>query len=592
MLSPSPTLDATTSAAGFLLVLSIVIPIGGILLAFVLGDRYVRLVAFAVIPIGLAVTVAILIALPQSNGPLVYLLGAWPPPLGIALRADGLSAVMLAAAAAVICAVAVFAAADFSPTKTETRAPFAFWILLLAIWGALNTIFLGGDLFTLYVALELLTFAAVPLVSLEGRAETLRAALRYLLFALLGSVLYLLGTALLYGLHGTLDIVLLSRLVGAEPAALVAAALMTTGLLAKTALFPLHLWLPSAHAGAPSAASAILSGLVVKGSFFIVVRLWFNVMPGLPGFAATQLLAALGGAAIVFGSVVALRQERLKLLIAYSTLAQIGYLFLMFPLALGASGKLESGGALAGGLLQAVSHATAKAAMFLAAGSIYAALGQDRIPRLGGAGRIVPVSVLAFALGGLALMGLPPGGAYLAKELLLQAAAERGQWWWAVVLQAGGMFTAAYVLLVLTYAMAPADKQATPGSTAPRMAELAAIALALCSLLLGLVPWDAYLSMPHGYASATLGLAALSKALVPLLGGAVVAILIGRWEPAPGHPSRWKALLAAADPIRRTALASSAVFEKGDNLLRQWPAACICLLSLAALFAASMWAGL
>ncbi|WP_283848228.1 proton-conducting transporter membrane subunit [Bradyrhizobium sp. NAS80.1] len=165
----------------------------------------------------------------------------------------------------------------------------------MAIWGALNTIFLGGDLFTLYVALELLTFAAVPLVSLDGRAETLRSALRYLLFALLGSVLYLVGTALLYGLHGTLDIVLLSRRVGAEPAALVAAALMTTGLLAKTALFPLHLWLPPAHAGAPAAASAILSGLVVKGSFFIVVRLWFNVMPGLPGFAATQLLGALGG---------------------------------------------------------------------------------------------------------------------------------------------------------------------------------------------------------------------------------------------------------------------------------------------------------
>ena len=162
---------------------------------------------------------------------------------------------------------------------------------------------------------------------------------------------------------------LLSQRVHAEPAALVAAALMTVGLLAKTALFPLHLWLPPAHAGAPAAASAVLSALVVKGSFFIVVRLWFDVMPGLPGLAAAQLLAALGAAAIVFGSVVALRQQRLKLLIAYSTLAQIGYLFLMFPLAFdAASAQLESGGALTGGMLQAISHATAKAAMFMAAG--------------------------------------------------------------------------------------------------------------------------------------------------------------------------------------------------------------------------------
>jgi len=118
---------------------------------------------------------------------------------------------------------------------------------------------------------------------------------------------------------------------------------MTVGLLAKTALFPQHLWLPPAHAGAPAAASAVLSGLMVKGSFFIVVRLWFDVLAGVASFAAAQLLAALGVGAIVFGSVVALRQERLKLLIAYSTLAQIGYLFLMFPHAFGgASTRLEN----------------------------------------------------------------------------------------------------------------------------------------------------------------------------------------------------------------------------------------------------------
>jgi len=299
----------------------------------------------------------------RAGGPLVYPLGAWTPPLGVALRADGLSVVMLTIAAVVIAIIGVFARADF-PTpagSAEARAPFAFWILLLAIWAALNAVFLAADLFTLYVALELLTFAAVPLVCLDGRAETLQAALRYLLFALLGSVLYLAGTALLYGSYGTLDIVLLSQRVQAEPAIIVAAALMTVGLLAKTALFPLHLWLPPAHAGAPAAASAVLSALVVKGSFFIVVRLWFDVMPAVPGFAAAQLIAALGAAAIVFGSVVALRQQRLKLLIAYSTLAQIGYLFLMFPLAFSAtSARLESGGALAGGLLQTISHASAR----------------------------------------------------------------------------------------------------------------------------------------------------------------------------------------------------------------------------------------
>ena len=369
---------------------------------------------------------------------------------------------MMLTTAVVICAVGVFAGADFRTPAVEARAPFAFWILLLAIWAALNTVFLSGDLFTLYVALELVTFVAVPLVCLDGRAETLQAALRYLLFALVGSALYLIGTALLYGAYGTLDIALLSHRLGAEPPTLVAVALMTVGLLAKTALFPLHLWLPPAHAGAPVPASAVLSALVVMGSFFIVVRLWFDVMPGLPGFAATQMLGALGATAIAFGSVLALRQKRLKLLIAYSTVAQIGYFFLMFPLAFDpGSAQLHHGGALPGGILRATSHATAKAAMFMAAGLIHAALGHDRITELDGVGQALPMSALAFALGGVALIGVPPSGTYFAKQVLLQAAIETKQWWWAVVLQTGSIFTSGYLLLVLAHALAPSEKPLT-----------------------------------------------------------------------------------------------------------------------------------
>ena len=589
---PAPVLDAATPG-GFLLVLLLVVPVAGVLLAFAAGGRQVERVAFAAMPLGLAIAVAILVAMLQTRGPLVYLLGGWAPPLGVTLRADRLSAVMTITTAVAICAVGVFAHADFrTPAgSVEARAPFAFWILLLAIWGALNTVFLGGDLFTLYVALELLTFAAVPLVSLDGRAETLQAALRYLLFALLGSALYLVGTALLYGTYGTLDIVVLSHRVHSEPATLVAAALMTVGLLAKTALFPLHLWLPPAHAGAPAAASAVLSALVVKGSFFVVVRLWFDVMPGLPGPAGMALLAALGTAAIVCGSVVALRQEQLKLLIAYSTLAQIGYLFLMFPLAFNSrAAQLQSGGALAGGMLQAISHATAKAAMFMAAGLIYAALGHDRIAGLIGVAWALPMSVSAFALGGVALVGVPPSGAYLAKQLLLQAAAESEQWWWAVVIQAGGIFTSSYLLLVLAHALAPANEPVRLLVPAPRMREAAALALALCSLLLGLLPWDAYLSVPAAIQSNPLALKALSTTLWPILGGALLAVLLGRW----GHrlariPFR-SVLVATVGPARRTALTLGKMIERVDGMLRRWPAATLALLVLAILFGATLLA--
>src|SRR5262249_15079298 len=242
---------------------------------------------------------------------------------------------------------------------------------------------------------------------------------------------------------------------------------------------------------------------------------------------SAQLLAALGAGAILFGSVVALRQERLKLLIAYSTLAQIGYLFLMFPLAFDTgSAEIQRGDALTGGLLQAISHATAKAAMFMAAGLIYAALGHDRIAELRGIARALPMSVLAFALGGVALMGLPPSGAYFAKKLLLDAAAETGQWWWDLVLQAGGVFTAGYVVLVLAHALWPADHPINLRAPVPRLQEAAALALALCSMLLGLaaigsVSLDALSITPKE----------LWSAILLFIGGGVLALGLGQRLP-------------------------------------------------------------
>jgi multicomponent Na+:H+ antiporter subunit D len=481
-----PTLAYAATAGGFLLVLAIVLPVAGVLLSLALGGRYAERIALGLMPAGLGIAIAITVLLWRSGEPLVYVLGGFTPPLGIELRADGFSAVMLVTAALVISAAGFFARANFGTPRgmTETRAPLAFWILLQALWAALNIVFLGGDLFNLYVALELLTFAAVPLVCLDGRPETLAAALRYLLFALFGSVFYLLGVALLYGSYGTLDVVLLAARIHAEPAVWVAAGLMTAGLLAKTALFPLHLWLPPAHANAPAAASAVLSALVVKASFFLIVRIWFNVLPALPNSMASAILAALGSAAILFGSVLALRQERLKLLIAYSTVAQIGYLFLMFPLATGAHPWIAD--AWSGGVMQTLSHAFAKAAMFLAAGLIAESLGHDRIAELRGVGRAMPMTIFAFGLGGLSLMGLPPSGGFAAKWLLLKAAVESGQWLWAVVMLVGGLLAGGYIYRVLAPALASGS--APLRAPAQRSREAVTLALALFATLLGFAP--------------------------------------------------------------------------------------------------------
>lgn len=579
--------DTVTTPGGLLLVLAVLVPFLGVLLGFVLGAGNARRVALLTLVLGLGIAIATAVSLLQSGADLVYLLGGWSPPLGIALRADGLSVTMLVAVAVVISAIGVYAYADFDspPDGQEARKPFAFWLLLLAVWGSLNLVFVSGDLFTLYVSLELLTFAGVPLVCLDGRGETLRAALRYLLFALVGSLLYLLGAVLLYGAYGTLDIAMLAAAVRPEPVTWTVLALMTSGLLAKTALFPLHIWLPPAHAGAPAAASAILSALVIKGSWFLVVRLWFDVMPGVVTFSAAQLLGTLGAAAIVVGSVVALRQKRLKLLVAYSTMAQIGYLFLMFPLAFDVTGNtMVHSAALNGGLLQAVSHATAKASMFMAAGLIYAALGHDQIADMAGVARALPVTVLAFALAGIALMGVVPSGAYLAKKLLLDSAAASGQWWWTVVLQGGAVFTAGYVVLVLGRVLR-GRTAATLVKPVVRRAEYAALALALCSLLLAAA---AFGPVPAELLSNPLAPKELATTLLVVVGG---LLLVQGLSPWPVLGAAGTAASPDGWPLRRATLSVGAAFEQCDFVLRRWAVASVSLLAVAALFGILLFCG-
>ena len=560
-----------STPGGLLLALSVLLPFVGMLLGFAAGGRHVRRIAFVTLPVGLALVAFIALAWLRS-GELVYLLGDWSPPLGIALRADGPAVAMLLAVAFVVCGIALYARADFDTPagSVESRAAFTYWLLLLAVWGSLNLVFVSGDLFTLYVALELLTFAGVPLVCLAGSGETLRAALRYLLFALCGSVLYLLGAVLLYGGYGTLDIRLLADALQAGPIAYTALALMTVGLLAKTALFPLHIWLPPAHGGAPAAASAVLSALVVKGSWFLVLRLWCDAMPGVAGTSAAQLLGALGAAAIVVGSVVALRQERLKLLVAYSTVAQIGYLFLMFPMAVAGAGVHDA--AVAAGVLQAISHATAKAGMFMAAGLVYAALGHDRIDDLAGTARALPLPVLAFAIGGLALMGVLPSGAYLAKKLLLDLAGASGQWVWTLVLQGGAAFTVGYVVLVLVRVLRRPPAPLTDLKPIAMLSQLAALGLSLASLLLALVAVVGPLPAPP--ISNPLSLKELGNTLAVLAVGTALA-----WGLA-----RRPLCAATGGPLRSATQALARGFEQGDHFVRRWPSAMVAMLGMAAMF--------
>lgn len=474
-----------------MIVTMVLLPFLGGCLAFLLRRTapFVAVLGAATV----AATAAMLAVGVWRSGPRIYAIGGWGAPIGIELVADGLSAIMLLTSAVVVLAVSVYSIGYHEHDDSDAWHPGeGFWPLALILWGALNVLFLSADVFNLYVALELMTLAAVGLVVLSGGEAALMAAMRYALAAFAASMMYLLGVAILYGAYGRLDLDGLATVVSPEPAAFVAAALIGGALLLKTALFPLHFWLPRAHAAAPAPVSALLSSLVVTGSFYLFLRLWTGVFSTIAVPAAGQFVGALGAGAILWGSLQALRQQHLKVMIAYSTVAQVGYLFLPIPLLTSAAttpdGALLWGiDAWNGGIYHAISHALAKAAMFLAAGTIVHALGSDRIVGISGIARQLPITTYAFGIAGMTLIGLPPSGGFVAKWLLLSAAFASGQWWWAVVILAGGVLTAGYIFLVLGQELSLAGTdQPVELSKVPRSMEYAAFSLAVASLLLGL----------------------------------------------------------------------------------------------------------
>ncbi len=409
-----------------------------------------------------------------ENGVYRHAVGGWGAPLGIDLYADGLSLLMLAVTALVGLGISIYSTGYFEP-KQSAR----FWPLWLFLLAALNALFLSADIFNLYVTLELMGLAAVALAALSGGRDALTGAMRYLLATLLGSLLYLFGVALLYHGFGSVDIATLAQRIEPTPIVWAALGLMSAGLVLKTALFPFHFWLPPAHASAPAPVSAALSALVVKASFYILLRMWLNIFGPLGVEGVEGLFGLLGAAAILWGSLQALLQTRLKLLIAYSTVAQIGYLFLAFPLAASAGATAWSAAAYL-----ALSHALAKAAMFLAAGNLLRFGGHDRIADLDRVVQRLPLTIGAFALAGVSIMGLPPSGGFIGKWLLLEAALAQGRWDLAAVMMLGGLLAAGYVFKVLGHAFTPADVPHESRTVSASM-EWAALLLACAAILLG-----------------------------------------------------------------------------------------------------------
>ncbi len=423
-----------------------------------------------------------------QRGTVVHILGGWDPPLGIMLRMDPLAAVFIGMTAIVGTFISLYAWRYFRAEEAATGGFPLFWPLWLFLWAGLNGLFLSNDLFNLFVTIEVIGISAVALAVLSGKPTALTAGLRYLLAAITGSMAYLFGVALLYGSTGTLDLTHLGQILQPGATTTFALLVITLGLMIKMAGFPFHFWLPPAHSSALAPVSALLSALVVKGAFYILLRLWMEVFGVSLTYAAGQLIGLAGAIAVIWGSWQAFMQTRLKLLVAHSSVAQLGYLLMIFPLMILAPGETADSAdwlspAWTAGIYQVLAHAFAKSSFFLSAGIIIMALGHDRIESLRDLVGHMRITALAVGLAGVSLIGLPPSGGFMAKWMLLKGIFLSGQWWWAPVVLAGSLLTAGYVFMLLRLAFAPA-REKEPFRPVPKKLEVYALLLALGSFLI------------------------------------------------------------------------------------------------------------
>ena len=301
-----------------------------------------------------------------------------------------------------------------------------YFLMQNMLTGAMLAIVYTNDIFTAYVFIDVITIAACSIISIKPGGKTLVATMTYLIMSIIGSSLVLLSIAMLYGVTGHLLLPAIGESVGILAATgeytvplFVLIGLLTSGLAIKSALFPFHGWLPDAHASATTAASAVLSGLIIKCYLVLLIKLVCRVfgLETMEFLRIPHILLAFGTAGIAYGAWKAMNQRDVKRMLSYSSISQIGYIAAAIGL------NTEAGMAVA--CLHIAVHAISKAMMFTAAGGLAAVSGGMKdYDSLRGAARRAPLSGAAFILGGLSLIGIPPFPGFISKLYLASASLE------------------------------------------------------------------------------------------------------------------------------------------------------------------------
>jgi multicomponent Na+:H+ antiporter subunit D len=424
----------------------------------------------------------------SGHNELSYDVGSWPAPYGIELHITSFSALLLLIITGASSVALLAGRQSLDAEVTPARRPFFYAAWLLAL-GGLTGIVASGDAFNIFVFMEVSSLATYILIAGGSDPRALTAVFKYLILGTIGATFYLIGIGLVYMMTGTLNLIdmeaRIADVVDLKPI-LAAIGFVTVGLVLKAGVFPLHVWLPNTYAWSPHIVTAFIAACSTKVSLYVLLRFDFMVFQGSLADHHVQFsgfLMPLAVLAILIASGVALAEGNLKRLLAYSSVAQVGYVVL------GASLMTATG--LTAGIVQMFNHALAKGTMFLAVACLATRVPSLRLENLAGIGRLMPWSTTAFMLAALSLIGIPGTAGFIGKWYLVSAALDEGALGLAVVvvIVVSSLMAVAYVWRVaeIAYFRAPPGPDTATREAPPQMLVML-WAAALANVWFGLFP--------------------------------------------------------------------------------------------------------
>lgn len=411
-------------------------------------SRLVWLFALSVSVASFLVSI-LLIQQVSNSGEISYEFGGWAAPWGIEYRIDQLNILLLFIITLISSVVLIAAHSSIEREISKENHCYFYILYLLTLSGMLGVV-ATGDVFNIFVFLEISSLSGYALIAMGKDRRALWASYQYLIMGTIGATFILIGIGMMYQMTGTLNIADLSVRLSEAPqqrTLLTAYVFVIVGVCLKLALFPLHYWLPNAYAYAPSIVSAFIAATATKVALYLLIRFTFSVFGlsvSLTAISLQTVFMILGLAGIFIASVTAVYQSNVKHIFAYSSIAQVGYMIVGF--------SMNTVAGLSATLLHLVNHALMKSAIFLALGAVMHRLGTTQLIDFQGLGRAMPLTMAALVVGGLSLIGVPLTVGFVSKWYLLMALLEQGQWIVAGLILLGSLLAIMYVWRLLEVA--------------------------------------------------------------------------------------------------------------------------------------------